>query len=233
MEQLNALASICESAERMPVYQKPTISYPTTNLTSSMTLNNYYLPALCNNYKATLNFPTPPVTPITTKEQQGQQNSSKIQSFSAGYNPILHCRRPINPVMRNIISYASYMQHLDETWPEKCSRRGSAVIRASLYSQIANCLKGGAATARFRYWVKKSGFFLIERLEADGNYAVCIAVPVNQNKIESDKSTKSYRLVAKLEEFVHLIGEYHNDTIGHYGIRKTYQMVNHVRYYLV
>lgn len=240
MEHLNALASICESAERMPVLQKPIVTYPATlnqYLTTCSTQSSKYVhqsqqyfSSLCN-YSTTLSLPTPPITPISSAVlQQGEQSTNEI--FPGYPNPIVHCKRPMNPVIRNVISYASYMQYLDENWPEKCSRRGSAVIRASLYTQISDCLKGGVATARFRYWVKKSGFFLIEKLQQDGSYAPCIAVPLNPNKksdVAVTKCTRSYRLVAKLEEFVHLIGEYHNDSIGHYGIRKTYQMVKHIK----
>ena len=243
MEHLNALASICESAERMPVLHKPIVSYPSVaaslnqyfTASSSSTAPgtqkypNHYYTSLCH-YTTPLTFSTPPAATAGPSAANPQQQDEPNDRTISLIDYPLHCKRPMNPVIRNVISYASYVQYLDETWPEKCSRRGSAVIRASLYTQISDCLKGGAATARFRYWVKKSGFFLAEKLQPDGSYAACIAVPLNPSKLDhvtSRGTTRSYRLVAKLEEFVHLIGEYHNDSIGHYGIRKTYQMVRY------
>ena len=259
MEHLNALASICESAERMPIVSKPYTSGPPLVrashyplVTSDYTQRQYYapsLPLLCgtppqyNPSMATQQSSclTPPITPNDAQQSSFSDAARQVEKMQqaaatpSGHSSLaipadIHCpSRPINPVMRNIISYASYLQYLDETWPEKCSRRGSAVIRASLYAQIADCLKGGASTARFRYWVRKSGFFLLEKQQTNGIYDTCIAVPVNdkQQNCNSKRSTtvKQYRLVAKLEDFLSLIGEYHNDVIGHYGIRKTYQMV--------
>lgn len=244
MEHLNALASICESAERMPTTSRPyTTGAPLTVTTfsshhlvptsSDYLHRSYYtssLPLLCNtpppqyiSSLATGSYLTPPITPASalTAHTQQEQDHSEVLAMS------LQCPRPTNPVMRNIISYASYLRYLDRTWPEKCSRRGSAVIRTSLYTQIADCLKGGASTARFRYWVRKSGFFLLEKQQPCGNYDTCIAVPLHPKSQGNKRSAhgKQYRLVAKLEEFLPLIGEYHNDSIGHYGIRKTYQMV--------
>ena len=260
MEHLNALASICESAERMPIISKPYTpgtplvggsfgpQYPAATATSNYLQRQFYAPSL-SLVCATPTQYNPSMTVQSSSQQASVSCNGEQASFSdqtekmqTGATPNVHSSfniptdihcpsRPINPVMRNIISYASYLQYLDETWPEKCSRRGSAVIRASLYAQIADCLKGGASTARFRYWVRKSGFFLLEKQQINGVYDTCIAVPLHskqQNCSSNNKkavAVKQYRLVAKLEDFLPLIGEYHNDVIGHYGIRKTYQMV--------
>lgn len=264
MEHLNALASICESAERMPIISKPYTSgtplvgssfgpqYPTATANSSYLQRQYYAPSLSlvcatpTQYNPSMTIQSSShQTPVSCNGEQTSSLSDQTEKMQTGATPNvhssfgnistdIHCSsRPINPVMRNIISYASYLQYLDETWPEKCSRRGSAVIRASLYAQIADCLKGGASTARFRYWVRKSGFFLLEKQQNNGVYDTCIAVPLHtkqQNCSSSNNkkavAVKQYRLVAKLEDFLPLIGEYHNDVIGHYGIRKTYQMVS-------
>lgn len=259
MEHLNALASICESAERIPVGSKREQSGNASELTDlsipgpssdHQILRSCYnpsIPLLCATPPqyiptiATGSYLTPPITSARGPSSfASKQQIETPQETSGNLTLSLQYPRPSNPVMRNIISYASYLQYLDETWPEKCSRRGSAVIRSSLYAQIADCLKGGASTARFRYWVRKSGFFLIEKQQLSGSYEMCIAVPFNpkSHRIMAAASSrvakkqleevKDYRLVAKLEEFLPLIGEYHNDVIGHYGIRKTYQMVKEI-----
>ena len=57
-----------------------------------------------------------------------------------------------------------FQQYLDDTWPEKTLHRGSAVIRNTLYEKIVETLRGGEAKARFKLWVIKWEFFLMEPL---------------------------------------------------------------------
>lgn len=116
-------------------------------------------------------------------------------------------------------------------------RRGSAIIRASLYGRIAEVLRGGQGTTRFKNWVKKSEFFLVERIQPGMGYGACLAIPVGRSHTASRKGGSGgggkavsvhggYKLVARLEDFVHIIGAYHNDQKGHHGIRRTYAMVS-------
>ena len=128
------------------------------------------------------------------------------------------------------------------------------MIRASVYARIADALRGSDATARFRHWVKKSEFFLIERsLPATGSVGACLAVPsmkttaiTSSNGAQQESSnapnaqqssnttpprsagarSREYKTVARLEDFVFIIGHYHNDLKGHSGIRRTYAMVS-------
>ena len=260
---LNALATVCESAQRMPVcstatnptdllYEHvdssalfaspqstmvPDYEYPDETRTAA-TPTSYQpcssatvvpetpLPAgreTDHHTPGLLPFPTPPQTPYSPHR--------RVATASAGYWTVADTDSQVltaplelvNPLLRNVIAYAQFVQFLDETWPEKCVRRGSAVIRASLYSEIADALRGGACTSRFRYWVKKSGFFLIERLQPDGSCGACLAVPVVQG--DGEVQRQHYRLVARLEDFIFIIGLYHNDEKGHAGIRKTYSLV--------
>lgn len=253
MDQLNTLASICESAQRMPINnasqdhnppelsQQFTTNSPVHYLTQQTIASQIYqqlssCPTPTSFTPCQMLYPTPPVTPNSFQQpSQAAAASTTIDAvsffdtnhpeFTSGY-----FIKQNNPVLRNIVSHTAYMQFLDDTWPEKCARRGSAVIRASLYSQIANSLKGGVSTARFRYWIRKIGFFLIEKQQPNGDFIACIAVPINpkqaKKSCQCNKSEyKPYRLVARLEDFAYLIGEYHNDKKGHYGIRKTYQLV--------
>ncbi len=114
-------------------------------------------------------------------------------------------------------------------------RRGSAIIRASLYGRIADVVRGGEGTTRFKHWVKKSEFFLVERMQPGVGYGACLAVPVVRSRAGSRKAAAcgksvsvhgTYKLVARLEDFVYIIGAYHNDQKGHHGIRRTYGMVS-------
>ena len=254
MDQLNTLASICESAQRMPISDASQVHNPkessqqfTTNspvhyLTQQTIASQLYQQiSSCSTPSSftpcQMLYPTPPVTPNAFQQptQAAATSNTTIDAvnlFDTGYPELTsgYCIKQNNPVLRNVVSHAAYMQFLDNTWPEKCVRRGSAVIRASLYSQIANSLKGGVSTARFRYWIRKIGFFLLEKQQANGDFIACIAVPINPQKAKQScqcnrSEYKPYRLVARLEDFANLIGEYHNDKKGHYGIRKTYQLV--------
>ena len=262
---LTALATVCESAQRMPVYSTaanptellyedadssalftsppPTMasSYQYSDVTRTAATPTSY--QSCSNVTVLpetpvlvgrgteaispglLPFPTPPQTPYSPQQRQATAlagyNTPEIETQVLTAPPEL-----VNPLQRNVIAYAQFMQYLDDTWPEKCIRRGSAVIRASLYSEIAEALRGGLCTSRFKYWVKKCGFFLIERQQPDGSYGACLAVPMAQSDGEVViRQQKSYRLVARLEDFIFIIGLYHNDDKGHAGIRKTYALV--------
>lgn len=171
-------------------------------------------------------FPlTPPPTP---------KSPHAIPSSRGGETPPLSSN---NPVAASPVTHAKFESFLDETWPTKTARRGTAVIRAELYAKIADILRGSGetATARFRQWVKKSQFFLVERTQPDGSYGACLAVPAERRgrNTEGDLAKKAFghstRLVARVEDFVYIIGAYHNDTNGHHGIRKTYAMVRQLQ----
>ena len=241
-ELLNALANVCETAQRMPVrdttetelatYEAaaPQPSSMETLSTPATTTQPAYHPNY--QYTSTAADPTyyqqcssgsmlPPIPTALTPTQPPYPDEQKAENASDGSRLTSHL---LNPLLQNVIAYAQFTQYLDETWPEKCQRRGSAVIRSSLYTEIAESLRGGPCTSRFRYWVKKSGFFLIERLQPDGSCAACLAIPTATEKVNKD-GYQEYRLVARLEDFIFIIGLYHNDEKGHAGIRKTYSMV--------
>ena len=169
-------------------------------------------------------FPTPPPTP----ESHGVLPSRPPTDS-----------RHVDPLQRNAIAYAIFQQYLDETWPKDCQRIGGGVIRASLYAKITNTLLGGVAPARLRQWVKRSEFFLTPTSHLNStDYGDQLAVPVHRLKqrgtapcTRAGGKTKhtlnnTYRLVAQLEAFVNIIGRYHNDEVGHHGIRKTHAMVS-------
>ena len=106
------------------------------------------------------------------------------------------------------------------------------MIRTSVYNKVAEFLRGGEATARLKHWIKKTEFFLVERGCSTGaDYGACLAVPVGKTKRRASSKVQSqprhsYKLVARLEDFAHIIGTYHNDQKGHHGIRKTYGLVS-------
>lgn len=171
-------------------------------------------------------FPSPPPTPDSTTGQ-----------FQPLPPPQAYPNAHLNPVLKNVLAYAQFQHYLDETWPEASLRRGSAVIRASLYSKIADVLQGGEATARFRHWVKKTEFFVIERTQPGIGYGACLGIPVVKSRGSKSacKGTSAggerhstYKLVARLEDFVYIIGNYHNNQRGHPGIRRTYAMVSFI-----
>eukprot|EP00731_Ephydatia_muelleri_P035294 Em0112g9a len=130
------------------------------------------------------------------------------------------CFSPSPAFVSTLQNGRAFQQFLDDTWPEITLRRGSAVIRNTLYEKIAETLRGGETTARLKHWVKKSEFFLI---------GACLAVPAVRGRLDAGKlkgaASYSLRLVARLENFSHIIAFYHNDQMGHRGIRKTYAMV--------
>ena len=165
-------------------------------------------------------FPSPPPTPDSTTGQ-----------FQPLPPPQAYPNAHLNPVLKNVLAYAQFQHYLDETWPEASLRRGSGIIRASLYSKIADVLQGGEATARFRHWIKKNEFFVIERTQPGIGYGACLGTPAVKSRSSKSacKGTKrhsTYKLVARLEDFVYIIGNYHNNQRGHYGIRRTYALVS-------
>lgn len=243
---LTALASVCDSATRIHIDQQ-SVPYDASQLPFSADcqvsededfLNTQTLMESCirlsldqassessclslqQTSSSALTAPTPPSSPNYVGSSDSMEAccvSNDLQPYSA----IEHYR---NPVLRNVIAYARFNQYLEEAWPENSHRRGSAVIRASFYSAIINCLKGYDCGTRFRYWVRKNRFFLIEKPDqgAAGS-VVCLGVPTGKSL---DKTIpRSYKLVARLEDFVFIIGQYHNEEVGHRGIRKTYAMV--------
>ena len=173
----------------------------------------------------TASFPSPPPTPDSTTGQ-----------FQPLPPPQAYPNAHLNPVLKNVLAYAQFQHYLDETWPEASLRRGSAVIRASLYSKIADVLQGGETTARFRHWVKKTEFFIIERTQPGLGYGACLGIPVVKSRgsksackgTSAGERHSTYKLVARLEDFVYIIGNYHNDQRGHHGIRRTYAMVSFI-----
>ena len=192
---LNALAEVCETAERIPVPM-----YHTSLLT-----------CCCPGYAEPGYYS--PAVPIATLSCFPP--SSSPSPFSSV------CFSPSPAFVSTLQNGRAFQQFLDDTWPEITLRRGSAVIRNTLYEKIAETLRGGETTARLKHWVKKSEFFLI---------GACLAVPAVRGRLDAGKlkgaASYSLRLVARLENFSHIIAFYHNDQMGHRGIRKTYAMVS-------
>lgn len=243
-ELLTALANVCETAQRMPVRDRTETEFP-YNAAPQSSMEEIFTtaqPAPEPNYQymsttadtthyqqCSSGSMLPPIAameqtylpPTRTQQTIPSDADEQEENASDGSRLTSHL---LNPLLQNVIAYAQFTQYLDETWPEKCQRRGSAVIRSSLYTEIAESLRGGSCTSRFRYWVKKSGFFLIKRLQPDGSCAACLAIPTATEKVNKD-GYQEYRLVARLEDFIFIIGLYHNDEKGHAGIRKTYSMV--------
>lgn len=172
-------------------------------------------------------FPTPPSTPTSSN------NSSSYNGSTHAVQVQDSMQESTNPVLRNKVANEQFKLYLDRTWPEHPPRRSSSVIRASLYLKIAELLQDESAKGRLKIWVKQSGFFMIERDRPGVRYEACLAVPAIKGRCGrgskskgSIKQSHSYKLVARLEDFAHIIGTYHNDCKGHYGIRKTYSMVS-------
>ena len=148
-----------------------------------------------------------------------------------------------SPVTCNVytdtVSHSLFLSYLDEVWPHSPLRRSSSVIRSSLYDKIVSVLQGQTeAKGREKIWIKKSEFFLVEK-EGRGSL---LAVPVGRSRTskrgasegdggggggggKSGTKRQSYRLVARLEDFYYIISSYHNNTVGHHGIRKTFGLV--------
>ena len=175
---------------------------------------------------------TPPPTPVSTPH-------CTTQPYPVTPSPQLQQTQTcLNPVLKSVLAYTRFQSYLDETWPEDSSRRGSAVIRASLYRRIADALGGGETNARFKQWLKKSEFFIVQRMQSGGGHGSCLAVPAVKSrgsaKAGGSKATRhSYKLVARLEDFAYIIGNYHNDQNGHHGIRRTYALVSLLQQILV
>ena len=170
---------------------------------------------------------TPPPTPVSTPHHAGI-----MQPYPLAPSPQPQQAQPcINPLLKSVLAYAHFQCYLDETWPEDSTRRGSAVIRASLYGRIADALRGGETNARFKHWLKRSEFFVVEKMQPGGVYGACLAVPAvksrGSSKTGGTKAMRhSYKMVARLEDFAYIIGNYHNDQNGHHGIRRTYGLVS-------
>ena len=249
MEYLNALASVCEAAQRINVPPRLAMSANSPFIQSTIphTSPGYY-----NSELAGIPVETPPpVTPLShhpglshTTPSHGVGGahaayppwslptppSTPVGQFQPLFPPQVYPNAHLNPVLKNILAYAQFQHYLDETWPDTSLRRGNAVIRASLYSKIVDVLQGGETTARFRCWIKKTEFFLIERTQPGVGYGVCLGVPVVKSRPSTVKKAggerhSAYKLVARLEDFVYIIGTYHNDQKGHHGIRRTHAMV--------
>lgn len=169
-------------------------------------------------------FPTPPPTPDSHTEH----------SLHPPLTPFYD-----NPLQKNAIAYALFQQYLDEKWPKDSLRIGGGVIRAAMYAKITNTLLGGVAPARLRQWVKRSQFFLTTGTHSSQtDFRARLAVPEHRAKAGGTSSTRTaggkakyagnnhYRFVAQLEDFVHIIGRYYNDQVGHHGIRKTHALVS-------
>lgn len=169
-------------------------------------------------------FPTPPPTP-----------DSHIELSI--HPPFTPCHD--NPLEKNAIAYSLFQQYLDDKWQKDSLKIGGGVIRAALYAKITNTLLGGVAPARLRQWVKRSQFFLTTGSHSSHtDFRARLAVPGHRLKAGGISSTTTpggkakyagnnhYRLVAQLEDFVHIIGCYHNDQVGHHGIRKTHALVS-------
>ena len=169
-------------------------------------------------------FPTPPPTP-----------DSHTELFL--HPPLTPCHN--NPLQRNAIAYALFQQYLDEKWPKDSLKIGGGVIRATMYAKITNTLLGGVAPTRLKQWVKRSQFFLTTGSHSSHtDFKARLAVPGHKLKAGSTTPTTTtggkakyagnhhYCLVAQLEDFVHIIGCYHNDQVGHHGIRKTHTLVS-------
>ena len=182
----------------------------------------------------TLNAPSPAwnPSPIVPSPLTPPPTPLRMQLYPVAPSPQPQQAQPcVNPLLKSVLAYAHFQRYLDETWPEDSTRRGSAVIRASLYSRIADALRGGETNARFKYWLKKSEFFVVEKMHPSGGYQACLAVPTVKSRGSAKagggaRATRhSYRLVARLEDFAYIIGNYHNDQNGHHGIRRTYGLV--------
>lgn len=135
----------------------------------------------------------------------------------------------VNPVLRDPVGCARFNQYLRETWPDNAQRRGSAVISNKMYTRIIACLRGRRCRKTFRDWVKVNKFFLLEYPYAGAPNAILyLAIP--SDKAPNDgNGPQSFRIVAQVEEFVYVIGQYHNDLTGHPGIRRTYAKVGYFK----
>ena len=202
-------------------------------------------------------FPTPPPTPAncTPFRHPYAPHYTQQPNHGNGYSLFPLPPQPSYPVMLSTpspspspspaltstdtvestqsVSHILFESYLNETWPEQSLRRGGSVIRDSLYQQVVAVLQGEEANARLKQWIKRSEFFLKER---DG-CTLLLAVPATRSRggrksggatVGGKSETRGpHKLVAKLEDFPHIISSYHNSKTGHHGIRKTYGMVSH------
>lgn len=102
-----------------------------------------------------------------------------------------------NPVLSNPTTYMLFNQYLQESWPENASRRGSAVIRATLYTRIVACLKARKCRKTFQKWVKANKFFLLEYpYQGAPNSVAYLGVPCGKPSSKTD--VQPFKLVAKV-----------------------------------
>lgn len=198
-------------------------------------------------------FPTPPPTPATNFSRfsfhppPGYNMAMADTSSMKNFNrltlppPQLPPTHPVtaqspsptpspSPSPSRTISHSQFETYLRETWPEDSLRRGSSIIRDSLYDKIVSVLQGDDTHRRLKNWIKRSEFFLVEK-EGRG---LLLAIPMNKSRANKkgvsaggkSESRGLHKLVAKLEDFYYIISSYHNDKNGHHGIRKTYGMVS-------
>lgn len=218
---LNALAAVCEAAERIPVPRyhpppppPPPTCYPGYAEACGATMAPYQppIPHYPHPQPDYSGFYSPPA-PIDCHSSSPVVSATPSPSFAA-----------VQSTEQNNFVFQRF---LDDTWPEKTLRRGSAVIRNTLYERIAETLRGGESTARFKHWVKKSEFFLVEKVVPGMGYGACLAVPaVRATRAAKGATRHAHKLVARLEDFSEIISTYHNDQKGHSGIRRTYAMVS-------
>ena len=212
--------------------QPPTINcyqeYPTSNFNQFSHSGHLHQTVASLPVPLTSPFLTPPSTP-TSNSSTFSESTQSVQVHDS-------IQESTNPVLRNKVANEQFKLYLNETWPEEPPRRSSSVIRASLYLKIAETLRDESAKGRLKHWVKHSGFFMIENDQPRGECRACLAVPavkgrgcrskMSKGPIIPSRRSHSYKLVARLEDFGHIIGTYHNDSKGHHGIRKTYAMVS-------
>lgn len=251
---LATLATVCASAQRLKLpTEHNTADETLTTTTTSENYNDFYTSTghqvFTSDYTATQQtFASLPLCVSTSQSQMFPPASCVVfpefptppptPDHSRAHNS-MSLTQPTNPLTRNPLAYTKFLQYLDETWPEDPRRRGSAVIRASVYMKIADTLRGQhSGNVRFKHWVKRNEFFLIEKTQPDLDYGACLAVPVTKSrqiagqtkrkgyKAHTQFGQHSYKLVARLEDFAHIIGNYHNCQKGHHGIRRTYAMVS-------
>ena len=220
---LNALAAVCEAAERIPVPRyHPHPPPPPPPQTCYQGYAEAGDTAMGPSYQ-----PPIPHYPLSQPDYSG---------FYSPPAPIDCCSSVVATPSPSFASAQSsiqnncvFQQFLDATWPEKTLRRGSAVIRSTLYEKIAETLRGGESTARFKHWVKKSEFFLMQKVVPGMGYGACLAVPAVRATRGAGAGMSAtrhpHKLVARLEDFSEIISTYHNDQKGHSGIRRTYAMV--------
>ena len=214
---LQILANVCQAAKNLPTTDEelPPSSDTTRTVTPPPYWSTYpwtshcspipgfFAPAqLSTAQENTTIFPTPPLTPERT-------SSSPL---------------PTSHEAERMICVTLFDDYLEEAWPVNSQKRGCGVVRAALYDQIASSLRGDSVTAKIRHWVKESEFFLFHKGEGAGS---TIAIPMLKGRgLQNHPMPGTYKLVARVEDFATIIANYHNDSTGHPGIRKTYGRVS-------